>query len=178
MRAMLRTAFVTVVALSTCAAWSLSSAQTAASKSTQVGMIQACSLMTNAEVEKIIGRRLFNQPEPKAVVGGTGSACTYGEGSARIVLFQGDGSEERWNAFLKSLGGESERKYPVAGVGEGAYALFPRPRSESEEPVAFLVVKVGRDTLGVSMQLDKSMSPNAVPPELVTLTKAVLGKLR
>jgi hypothetical protein len=141
-------------------------------------MIQACSLMTNAEIERIIGHRLYDAPEPMALVGGTGSACTYGTGTAQIVLFQGEGSEERWNAFLKAFRHESERRHAVSGVGDTAHALFPKPRNAYENAVAFLVVRVGQDTLGVSMQLDKSMPADAVPPELVTLAKTVIAKLR
>ena len=178
MRAMLRTTFVTLVALATCAESSSPEAQSSAVRRTKGGMIEACSLMTNAEIEKITGRRLYDAPEATTLVGGTGSACTYGTGAAQIILFQGENSDERWNAFLKAFHRENETKYPVSGVGLPAHALFPKPRNEYEDAVAFLVVKVGQDTLGVSMQVDKSRPADAALPDLVTLAKTVIAKLR
>src|SRR5690349_12218578 len=108
LRAMLLTSAV--------AAWIISvpsSAQAAA---------QACSLLTNAEVTKITGRRLYDDPDETTLAGG--SACTYGGGEAQIILFSGGNSEERFNSFLKGFGKENEPKQPVSGIGDSAYVIY------------------------------------------------------
>src|SRR5688572_26602952 len=110
MREMLRTTVFTLATLSAWTVWSSSSAQSPAAapgRSATAGTIEACSLLTNAEVAKITGRRLSDAPGATALVGG-GSACTYGLGAAQIILFSGEKSEERFNTFLEGFGHEKE----------------------------------------------------------------------
>jgi hypothetical protein len=168
MRATFRPMFLTLTGLLASAAWSTSGAQAP----------PACSLMTNAEIEKITGRRLYSDSEPTSLAGGAGSACTYGAGGAQIVLFSGPKSQELWNNFLKNFGKEKEAKHPVPAAGDGAYIMYPKPRDEYEDTVGVLVVKAGPHTLGISLAAAEGEPAESVQPRLVTLAKAVVAKLR
>src|SRR4051794_19416342 len=46
-----------------------------------MGAADACSLLTNIDVERITGSRLYGDPEPMALGGGSG--CAYGGGAAQ-----------------------------------------------------------------------------------------------
>jgi hypothetical protein len=159
--------FVTLAALLTSAAWSTSGAQAP----------PACSLMTKAEIEQFTGS-LYGDPEPTSLAGGAGSACTYGGGEAQIVVFSGPKSQDLWNNYLKNFKKDKEVKHPVPEAGDGAYVIYPTPRDEYEDTIGLLVVSSGANTLGISMAAKKGEPGESVQPRLVTLTKAVVAKLR
>jgi hypothetical protein len=137
---------------------------------------QACSLLTNVEVAKIIGRRLFDDPDETALAGG--SACTYGGGEAQIILFSGGNSEERFNSLLKGFGNENEPKQPVSGIGDSAYVMYPKPRNQYQDTIGLLAVRAGQHTLGITVAVEKSQPATSVQPLLNALAAAVLAKLR
>ncbi len=167
MRATVRPLFLTLAGLLASAAWSTSGAQSPS----------ACSLMPNAEIEKLTDRRFYSDPEPTSLAGG-GSACTYGTGKAQIVLFSGPKSQELWNNYLKNFGKDKEAKHPVPEAGDGAYVIYPKPRDEYEDTTGLLVVNAGPHTLGISLAAAKGEPAESVQPKLVALAKAVVGKLR
>jgi hypothetical protein len=140
------------------------------------GAVEACSLLTKAEVERAAGRRFYDDPEPMRLAGG--SVCAYGTGKAQIILFSGERSGERLDALIKNYGHENAQRHPVPGVGDGAYVIYPRPRNQYEDRVAFIVVRAGRHALGISLAADGSKPAEAVQPNLVELAKAVVAKLR
>ena len=168
MRATIRPMLLTLATLLASAAWSASGAQAPA----------ACSLMTNTEIEQLTGRHFYSDPEPTSLAGGAGSACTYGTGKAQIVLFSGPKSRELWNAHLKNYGKDKEAKHPVPAAGDGAYVIYPKPRDEYEDTIGLLVVTSGPHTLGISLAAPKGEPAESVQPKLVTLSKAVVAKLR
>src|SRR3954447_24880364 len=61
-----------------------------------------CSLLTNADVERVTGTRLYGDPEPTALGGGL--ACPYGGGAAQVILFSGEDSGQRFDAFVQAFG--------------------------------------------------------------------------
>ena len=168
MRATFRPMFLTLAGLLASAAWSTSGAQAPS----------ACSLMTNAEIEKLTGRRFYSDPEPTSLASGAGSACTYGTGKAQIVLFSGPKPQELWNNYLKNFGKDKEAKHPVPAAGDGAYIMYPKPRDEYEDTIGLLVVHAGPHTLGISLAAAKGEPAESVQPKLVALAKAVVAKLR
>ena len=141
------------------------------------GTVGACSLLTKAEVERAAGRRFHDDPEPMGLAGG-GSVCAYGTGKAQIILFSGERSGERLDALIKNFGHENAQRHPVPGIGDGAYVIYPRPRNQYEDRVAFIVVRAGRHALGISLAADGSKPAEAAQPDLVELAKAVVAKLR
>jgi hypothetical protein len=83
------------------ALWSTAGAplpSAAAQDDAVAGAVDACSLLANADVERITGSRLYGDPEPTTL--GGGSACTYDGGSAQVILFSG----ERFDAFVAGFG--------------------------------------------------------------------------
>jgi len=122
----IRSTLVIVAAIGGSAAGSSLGAQSPAATPGQganAGTIQTCSLLTNAEIENVTGRRLYDAPESTALAGG--AACTYGTGVAQIILFSGDKSDERFNAFRKAFGKGSETRHPVSGVGTARTSCSP-----------------------------------------------------
>jgi len=137
----------------------------------------ACSLLSNADIEKLTGRHFFAAPEPTSL-GGGGSACAYGTGKAQVVLFSGSKSEQQYNALLKNYKRENEKKTPVSGIGDKAYIMFPQPKTEYEDKNAILVVRVGEHTVAVSLAAIKPNAGESVQPDVVKLAKAAVAKLR
>lgn len=86
----------------------------------------ACSLLSNADVERVTGRHLYTDPD-QASLADAGSACTFN--IAQVILFSGDRSEERWTAYVKRWGHGEEPRLPVSGVGDRAYVFYPKPRT-------------------------------------------------
>jgi hypothetical protein len=168
MRATIRPLSFTLAGLLAFGAWTTLGAQSRA----------ACSLLTNAEIERLTGRRLYSEPEPTSLADGAGSACTYGTGKAQLVLFSGPKSQELWNDYLKNFGRDKDAKHPVPAAGSGAYVIYPTPRDEYEDTIGLLVVNAGPHTLGVSLAAAKGEPAESVQPTLVTLANAVVTKLR
>ena len=157
MRAMRARTPLLVAAAATVVAWSSLIAQTAgtAASSPDASGVNACALLTAAEVEQLINRgRPSSGPVDTTMLAGGGSVCHYPVG-AQVILFSGQGSQGELEALLKPSQRDKETRHPVAGVGDQAYIMFPAPRSEHEGRVAFLVTTVGRHTLGVSLPARK-----------------------
>ncbi len=116
----------------------------------------ACSLLTSAEVERLIDRGQPSYGAPEAVaLGAAASACEYPVG-AQVVVFSGPKSGSDFEAFLRNYKKDKERRHPVSGVGDRAYIMFPTPRDEYEDKLAYLVMSVGQHTVAVSMAAKES----------------------
>jgi hypothetical protein len=167
MRATIRPTFITMAALLASAALSTAGAQGPA----------ACSLMTKAEMEEFTGKQ-YTDPDQTPLAGGAGSACTYDGGEAQIVLFSGPKSRELWDNYVRIWGEEKAARQPVPEAGDGAYVIYPTPRNKYQDTIGLIVVSSGPHTLGISLAAKDGQPVESVRPKLVTLTKAVVGKLR
>lgn len=154
MNAMTRRVPLALAALA--AAWSSAAAQSSGGAAAATG-VHACSLLTDAEVERLInrGRRAFGEPEVVSLLGGAGTACEYPVG-AQVVLFSGPTSQRDLETLLQRFKKDKEIRHPVTGVGDRAYIIFPTPRDKYEDRVAYLVTFVGRHTVAVSMAAEDS----------------------
>lgn len=168
----------TLVLLSAFATWSALSAQAPAESGTAVkpGAIQACSLLSNSDVESVTGRRMVDAPHPTSLAGGAGSACTFH--AAQLILFSGEKSEEHWEAFLRNFGLGNETRHPVPGLGDRAYAFYPKPQNASQDPNALVVVTVGQHTVAVSVAAEQGKPAESAQPQAVELATMVAAKLR
>ena len=139
-----------------------------------------CTLLTDAEVEKYIarGQKLYDKGEGASLGGGAGSTCDWGGGRGQIIVYSGPKAEEGMNALLKAFGQDKEPKQPVAGVGDRAWVIYPKPRNQYQARVAFLGVKTGPHMLGISLEADDGKPTESVLPDVVSLAKVVVGKLR
>jgi hypothetical protein len=136
----------------------------------------ACSLLSNAELLELTGRRVREPPDDTPL--GGGSACTFGGGEAQIVLFSGEGSAARLDGLLRGFGQGDEARHPVPEIGGGAYVIYPVPKNRYQDRAALLVATVGRHAAAISMNAEGAEPAEALLPRLVTLSRAVLAKLR
>ena len=138
--------------------------------------VQVCSLLTNAEVKQLIARGGFVSAKDETPLAG-GSSCTYGLGRGQIMVFSGPKAEANFNDLLKGFHKDTVTKHPVSGVGDRAYAIYPKPRDEYETRVGLLATKVRQYVLGISLEPDKGKPSESVEPALIALTKVVIQKL-
>jgi hypothetical protein len=134
-----------------------------------------CSLLTNPEVERLTARKLYDDPEPWTAGGGRG--CTWGGGEAQVMVFDGDQAEARWEAFLRGFKHADERRHPVPGIGDRAYALYTSPRTQYQDAAGFLVVPRRAQVVVVSAIRDPKRPTAEVEAMLVALARPVLAKL-
>lgn len=136
------------------------------------GSVQACSLITRADVKKATGRDPYVDPEP---AGQGGWICNVGIGELKV--YSGPKSWETWESTLKGFKKDKEPQTPAPGFGERAYFLYPKPDNEYQGNVAFLVAKSGNYTLALSVDAPKGKPAEAMRPALESLMKSILARL-
>jgi hypothetical protein len=139
------------------------------------GPSAACALLSNDEVVKITGRRSYTEPEGTQLTNG-GSACDYD--SANVTLYSGPKSEEHYEALLKNFKKDQTPRQPVAGLGDKAYLMYPKPRDKYEGNHAVLVVRQGVHTMAVSLEAQGTETPQSLQPKLTAMAKTALARLR
>jgi hypothetical protein len=139
------------------------------------GPSAACALLSNDEVVRITGRRSYTEPEGTQLTNG-GSACDYD--SANVTVFSGPKSEEHYDALLKNFGKEQTPRQPMAGLGDRAYVMYPKPRDKHEGTHAVLVVRQGVHTLAVALETEGAETPQSLQPKLMAMAKLAIGRLR
>ena len=136
------------------------------------GNLQACSLITRADVAKATGRDPLVDPEPS---GQGGWICNVGSGELKV--YSGPKSWDAWESTLKGFKKDKEPQTPAPGFGERAYFLYPKPDNEYQGTVAFLVAKAGNYTLALSLDVPKGKPAESMRPALEKLMKAILARL-
>jgi hypothetical protein len=136
------------------------------------GSVQACSLITRADVKQATGRDPYVDPEP---AGRGGWICNVGSGELKV--YSGPKSWEAWESTLKGFKKDQAPQTPAPGFGEGAYFLYPMPDNEYQGNVAFLVAKSGSHTLALSLDAPKGKPAESMRPALESLMKTILARL-
>jgi hypothetical protein len=139
---------------------------------------QACSLMTDAEVEQVIGRALPGDPEPLSLSGGVGSMCSYGETTAGIIVYSGPRAEEFWNNHLRMEKRDKEPRHPAPAAGDDAYLIYLRPQNKYQDAGAMVALKVGSHRVSVFVAAATGAPAESVQPNAIALARAVAPKLR
>lgn len=134
--------------------------------------VQACSLITRADVKKATGREPYVDPEP---AGQGGWICNVGIGELKV--YSGPKSWEAWESTLKGFKKDKESQTPAPGFGERAYFLYPKPDNEYQGNVAFLVAKSNNHTLALSLDAPKGKPAESMRPALESLMKSILARL-
>lgn len=98
--------------------------------------VQACSLITRADVQKATGADPYVDPESAG-----GGICNFGTGE--LKLYAGPDSWHAWEATMKAFKKDKEPRTPATGFGERAYFFDPTPDNAYQGNVAFLVVQSG-----------------------------------
>ena len=134
--------------------------------------LEACSLITRADVKNATGRDPFVDPES---VGQGGWMCNVGTGELKV--YSGPKSWETWESTLKSFKLDKEPRTPAPGFGEQAYFLYPRPAKKSQGNVAVLVGRSGNHTLVLSLDAPDGKPAESMRPALETLMKTIFARL-
>ena len=137
------------------------------------GSVQACSLITRADVKKATGQEPYVDPEP---AGDGGWICNVGVGELKV--YSGPKSWEAWESTLKGFKKEKERRTPAPDFGERAYFLYPKPDNEYQGNVGVLVAPSGNHTVVLSLDAPKGKPAESTRPALESLMKTILGRLR
>jgi hypothetical protein len=61
----------------------------------------------------------------------------------RVVVLTGENSKQAWEKMIKDFGREDEERFPVSDLGDHAYALHLKPRTEHDYPTALVAVTSG-----------------------------------
>jgi hypothetical protein len=136
------------------------------------GTVQACTLLTRAEVEKATGRDPYADPEP---AGQGGWICNVG--IAELKVYSGPKSEEAWESTLKGFGHEKAPRTPAAGFGSGAYFIYMNAASPHRPSAGILVAKSGAHTLVLSVDAARGSPAESTRPALESLMKSVIARL-
>ncbi|MBX3303333.1 MAG: hypothetical protein KF693_14050 [Nitrospira sp.] len=134
--------------------------------------VEACSLITRADVKNATGRDPFVDAEP---AGQGGWMCNVGIGELKV--YSGPKSWETWESTLKSFKMDKEPQTQAPGFGERAYFLYPKPANKYQGNVAVLVTKSGNHTLVLSLDAPDGKSAESMRPALESLMKTILSRL-
>ena len=134
--------------------------------------LEACSLITRADVKNATGRDPFVDPES---AGQGGWMCNVGTGELKV--YSGPKSWETWESTLKSFKMDKEPRTPAPGFGEQAYFLYPKPAKKYQGNVAVLVAKSGNHTLVLSLDAPDGQPTESMRPALESLMKTILARL-
>ena len=134
--------------------------------------LNACSLLSRAEVDKVTGRKSYVDATP--FNGGAG--CSFDNG--QVMIFRGNDAEAQWEMTVKGFGQEKAPRTPITGLGEKAYAFYPPAKNKYQDTGAFVVVKKGNAIIAVSVNAPEGQSPQSVQPQAVELAKLVFSRLQ
>jgi len=134
--------------------------------------LQACSLITRADVQKATGRDPFVDAES---AGQGGWMCNVGIGELKV--YSGPESWETWESTLKRFKMDKEPRTPASGFGERAYFLYPKPANKFQDNAGVLVTKSGNHTLVLSLDAPKGTPAESMRPALESLMKTILARL-
>ncbi|SLM48241.1 protein of unknown function [Nitrospira japonica] len=134
--------------------------------------LQACSLITRADVKNAAGRDPFVDAEP---AGQGGWMCNIG--ISELKVYAGPKSWEAWESTLKSFKMDKEPQTPAPGFGERAYFLYPKPANKYQSNIAVLVTKSGNHTLVLSLDAPQGKPAESMRPALESLMKTILARL-
>ena len=172
--------FIAVVTLplAACLAFAPAGAQSARQQAEKelakkpTSTLQACSLITRADVTKATGQDPLVDPEP---AGNGGWICSVGVGELKV--YSGPNSWESWESTRKAFKKEQEPTTPAPAFGDKAYFFYPAPDNQYQGNVAFLVAKSGNHTLALSLDAPRGKPATSMKPALESLMKTALSRL-
>jgi hypothetical protein len=136
----------------------------------------ACSLIKGADVQKATGtKQSFPSEQYPYPQGGT--ICSVP--GAELVVLSGADSVKRFDKLLESLRRKDEPRKSISGVGERAYAMYPKPRTsvQREHPQGLLVAQRGPYVVSLAVDVAPDKPVESIEPAMVSLMKTVLARL-
>ena len=151
-----------------------SASRLAAQDSAPTVSIDACDLVSSADVQKVTGRPARKAPSRLSDAQSTQSYCGYRDAAVRITLFSRASAAQKHVYQELEVGGFDKAKQTVAGVGDSA-AIYFKPKGKSSE--GFLVTYAGTRTLTIGVEVDQGQRSESARPFAVGLAKIALAKL-
>lgn len=136
------------------------------------GNVQACSLITRADVKNATGQDPYVDPEP---AGNDGWICNIGIGELKV--YSGPKSWEALESTLKGFKKDKEPRTPAPRFGERAYFLQLKPDNAYQSDAALLVATSGNHTLALSLDAPNGKPAESMRPALESLMKTILARL-
>ena len=135
----------------------------------------ACSLIKGAEVLKLT-RNTYSFPEEQYPAAG-GTLCSVP--GAELLVLSGPDSAKRLEKLLESKRRQDEPRKTIGGVGDKTFAMYPKPRNQTEAqiPQGLLITQRGAHTLSLAVDVEKGKPLESIEPTLVSLMKTVLTRL-
>lgn len=139
-----------------------------------------CTLLTDDEQKKYIarGQQIYSGPDAFTLGGGAGSGCSWDGDRGQIIIYSGPRAEQGLDGLISAFNQDKVPKQPVAGVGDKAWVIYPKPRNQYQARVGFLGVKTGDHMVAISLEADDGKPTESVLPDLVALGKLVVSKLQ
>jgi hypothetical protein len=144
-------------------------AQRELARKAPAGIVQACSLITRAEVKKATGRDPYVDPEP---AGQGGWICNVGIGELKVYS-----NPKAWESTLAAFKQDKQPQTPAPGFGERAYFFYPKADNKAQGNVAFLVVNSANYTLALSLDAPEGKPAESMRPAHESLMKTALARL-
>ena len=138
------------------------------------GYVHACDLVTNADVEKVTGRHLKDDPGRLGTVQHTESGCDFWDASIQVALIMSR-MPQKWVSHVLESNGFDQTEHTLSGVGESASIYFT---TKGREPEGLLVSYVGPRTLTVRVKMKAGQPPESAQPYAVGLAKIAVGRLK
>ena len=142
-------------------------------RKTPAGSVQACSLITRADVQKATGRNPYADPE---AAGQGGWICNIG--TTELKVYSGPKASEAFESTLKGFKLDKEPRIPAPAFGDRAFFLHPKPINKYQGNVGFLVAPAGDHLLVLSVDAPSGQSAESTRPALESLMKVVTARLR
>jgi hypothetical protein len=141
----------------------------AAATAAPADVVHACSLLSKAEVKKIVPWPDFLDQMPvneEAIAGGT--ACNYPTVHVQVMT----NDPGRWKGFVNAL--KNSPMETIPGVGDEAYLR------DNKGYFAEFVARVGGQILTIQRSLDsmQGMTMEKAKPGIIELAEAYVAKLR
>jgi hypothetical protein len=136
--------------------------------------MHACDLVSNAEVERVTGRHLTDDPGRLGTVQHTESACDFWKAETQVALISTPLPRKTVNRILEGNGFDST-PHVLSGVGDSASIYFTL---KGKEPESFLVAYVKSRTLTVRVKPNPGQQAESAQPYAVGLARIAAPRVR
>ena len=135
------------------------------SQASQAGAIKACSLLTRAEVKKVLpwAPQLDQFPNEEEPIGTTGSSCGYPTVFIQVMPF----SQRMIDSAKKR-----DKLESISGVGDEAYF------HNNKDRYAELYVKTGKYIVTLQGDVPTGKTSESIKPAVVALGKLLVERVR
>jgi hypothetical protein len=134
----------------------------------QANVMEACAVISAAEVTTILGRKDFGKPRSEKGPGPGESSCRFpGRVQSGVTISLSPTTRANFDEFRTVLVEQGEKPEAVSGVGDAAYFWHP----------GRVYVLTGRTMITVSFSNETGVNEK-IKQDLLALARAVMTKLK